>query len=253
MGVAAAFAEAVQRALDLAGARQDGGKAACDRRFGVVVGVDAEALARDARGDDFGGDTADVVGERAAVGVAEDDPTGTGVMGGAQAGEGVIGIGLVAVEEMFGIEERLAPLGHAMRDGGADVVEVLVERDAERIGDVKIMGLADKTDGGRARVQDGGEDVVVFRRAARALGHAEGGHGGAGFRGGVEKGAVGGVRARPAAFDMVEAERVEGLSDADFLGRGELHALRLLAIAQRGVVEVEAVRHGVFPCRWRCA
>jgi hypothetical protein len=71
-----------------------------------------------------------------------------GVQRGLQAGERVAGIGLVAVEEMLGVEQRLAPLGDQMRDGGRDVLDVFVERDAERLGDVEVMGLADEADGG---------------------------------------------------------------------------------------------------------
>ena len=89
VGVAAALAEAVERALDLARAGVDGGERAGDGVAGVVVGVDAEAVAGDAGGDDLGGDGADLGGQGAAVGVAEDDPAGAGVEGGAEAVEGV--------------------------------------------------------------------------------------------------------------------------------------------------------------------
>ena len=77
--VPAALAEAVERALDLADARVDGGERVRDRVAGVVVAVDAEAVARDARGDDVGGDAGDFRRKRAAVRVAEDDPAGAGV------------------------------------------------------------------------------------------------------------------------------------------------------------------------------
>jgi hypothetical protein len=49
--------------------------------------------------------------------------------------------------------------------------------------------------------------------------------------------AVGGVRAGPAAFDVVDAEGVERFGDAALLVRGELDALGLLAVAQRRVEE----------------
>ena len=51
VGVAAALAEAVERALHLARPGVDGGERVRDRVAGVVVGVDAEAVAGDARGD----------------------------------------------------------------------------------------------------------------------------------------------------------------------------------------------------------
>ena len=48
VGVAAALAEAVQRALDLPHAGAHGGERIGDRVVGVVMGVDAELLAGDA-------------------------------------------------------------------------------------------------------------------------------------------------------------------------------------------------------------
>jgi len=39
-----------------------------------------------------------------------------------------------------------------MRDGGGDVVEVFLQRDAERLGHVEVMRLAHEADRGGARV-----------------------------------------------------------------------------------------------------
>ena len=73
VGVAAALAEPVDRALYLARARAHGGERIGNRVVGVVVAVDAEALAGNALGR--GGDDAlDLVRQRAAVGVAQHDP-----------------------------------------------------------------------------------------------------------------------------------------------------------------------------------
>ena len=44
VGIAAALADAVQRALDLAHAGLDGGERIGDRLAGVVMGVDAEIV-----------------------------------------------------------------------------------------------------------------------------------------------------------------------------------------------------------------
>ena len=51
--IAAAFAQSVQRTLDLARARIDGGQRTGNRVFGVVVGVDAKVRAGDACCDNF--------------------------------------------------------------------------------------------------------------------------------------------------------------------------------------------------------
>ena len=242
VGVAAALAEAVQRALDLPRAGVDGGERAGHGVAGVVVGVDAEPVAGDAGGDDRGGDLADLGRQRAAVGVAEHHPAGAGVERRLEAGERVVGVGLPAVEEVLGVEQRLAALGLQEADRGGDVVAVLLEADPERGGDVEVVGLADEADRGRAGVDDAGEDLVVRGGAAGALGHAEGGQAGvAQRRDGGEEGAVGGVGARPAAFDVVDAEAVERLADPALVLDGEVDALALLAVAEGGVVEVEAL------------
>ena len=78
--------------------------------------------------------------------------------------------------------------------------------------DVEIVGLADKADGGRVRVQNRRQHVVIVGRPPGPLGHAEGGEGGAGLGPCLEERAVGRVRPGPAAFDIVEAERVERLA-----------------------------------------
>ncbi len=112
--IAAALAQPVQRALHLPRARVDRGERVGHGIAGVVMAVDAEPVAGDARGDHLGGDAAHLGRQRAAVGVAEHDPARAGVERGAQAGQRIGGIGAVAVEEMLGVEQRLAPLGDEM-------------------------------------------------------------------------------------------------------------------------------------------
>ena len=98
---------------------------------------------------------------------------------------------------------------------------------------------------GVTREQDRRQNIVVLGGASHPAGHAEGGEGGAGRRGGGEEVGVGRVRAGPAAFDVVDPEGVEGLRDLGFFGARELDPLRLLAVAERGVEEEEAVEgHG---------
>jgi len=45
------------------------------------------------------------------------------------------------------------------------------------------------------------------------------------------------VGAGPAAFDVVHAEGVEALGDAEFVGEGEVDAFALGAVAEGGVVK----------------
>ena len=107
VGVAAALADAVERALDLAHAGAHRGQRIGDRLFGVVVGMDAEMVARHMR-HDLRDDRLDLVRQRAAIGVAQHDPARAVLVGGLGAGERVVGIGLVAVEEMLAVDQHLA-------------------------------------------------------------------------------------------------------------------------------------------------
>ncbi len=186
-------------------------------------------------------DLADLGWQRAPVGVAEHDPAGAALHGGIEASKRIVRVRLVAVEEMLGIEQSLAALGHQMGDRLADIGEVFVERDAERGLDMEVVRLADQADGGGARIDHLGQHLVIGGRAPRPLGHAEGGEGGGlQHRRRLEKIAVGGVGPGPAALDIVEAEIIQRPRDLDLIGGGEVDPLGLLAIAQRGVEEGEA-------------
>ena len=88
VGIAAALAEAVERALDLARAGLDGGEGIGDGAAAIVMGVDAETVARHVPRD-LGDDALDLVRQRAAVGVAQHDPARAGLVGGRGAGERV--------------------------------------------------------------------------------------------------------------------------------------------------------------------
>ena len=86
IGVAAALAEPVERALDLARAGAHRRERVRHRLLGVVVGVDADMVA----GDDLhhlADDRFHLVRQRAAVGVAQHDPARALVVGGLGAGE----------------------------------------------------------------------------------------------------------------------------------------------------------------------
>ena len=112
------------------------------------------------------------------------------------------------------------------------------------------MRLADEADGLRACIQHSGQHIVIFRRAAYAFGHPERRERGFGPGRACEEFAVRGVRTGPAALNIVDAERVQHGRDLVLFRRGELHALRLLTVAQCGVVEGEAgAGHGWACCK----
>ena len=131
IGIAAALAEAVERALDLARAGAHRGERIRHRLLGVVMGMDAEMVAGHGL-DHVADDGLDLMGQRAAIGVAQHHPARAGLMGGLDAGQRVIRIGLVAVEEMLAVEQHLAAPGLGGAYAVADRGEIVLERDVQR-------------------------------------------------------------------------------------------------------------------------
>ena len=135
--VAAALAVAVDRRLDVADPGRDRGHRVGDRQLGVVVGVDAPGHGRRVRvGVERAADVADdrdeLVGQRPAVRVAQDERPGAGLARRAQRRERVVAVGLVAVEEVLGVVDGLAAAIDDEADRVGDHVEVL--RPASRPG-----------------------------------------------------------------------------------------------------------------------
>src|SRR5277367_3470174 len=114
---------------------------------------------------------------------------------------------------MLAIDHCFAARGDRRLDAVGYAVEVLLERRAERDMYVIVPSLGDVDD----RVGVGGEQPhearIVGGRAAGSLGHAEGAE--ARARGWLpfEELSVERVRARIAAFDIVDAEPVEHRGD----------------------------------------
>ena len=89
-----------------------------------------------------------------------------------------------------------------------------------------------------------GKTGVVGGTAASAPGHAERAQLGAPQRRRIgEKAVVGRIGARPASLDVVDPELIEQLGDRHLVGGGEVDAVRLRAIAQGGVVQMDALGH----------
>ena len=106
VGVAGALAVAVDGALHVRAARLDRDERVRDRAAGVVVRVDAERHVERER--HLAHDAQHLVRQRAAVGVAEHDRVGAGLGGRPADLERVGRVGLVAVEEVLGVEEDRA-------------------------------------------------------------------------------------------------------------------------------------------------
>jgi hypothetical protein len=127
---------------------------------------------------------------------------------------------------------------------------------------VAVVGLGYEGDDGCARVEERPHLGVVLDGRARLAGGAEGHQLGVAegdlLAGAAEELRVPGIGARPAALDEAHAELVQVTRDRELVGDGEVDALALRAVAQRGVEDVEGVagawfpgvrRHGVGSCR----
>ena len=102
-------------------------------------------------------------GERAAVGIAEAEDIGAGLLGGFQRAQGVIGVGDVAVEEMLGVVDHFLAVVLEVAHGFGDEFEVFVFGDAEGALDVEVPGLAEDGDDGRAGFDQGAHVAVLVR------------------------------------------------------------------------------------------
>jgi hypothetical protein len=83
-------------------------------------------------------DALHLVGQGPAVGVAEDQGLGTGLLGGTEDALGEVGIGLVPIEEMLGIEEDAEVVGPEELHRVGHHGHRLVERGAQGVDDVHL-------------------------------------------------------------------------------------------------------------------
>ena len=105
VGVAGALAVAVDRALQLRRPGEHRGDRVGDRAAGVVLGVDADRQVAEV-GDHLADDPLHLVRQRAAVGVAQHERVDVLGGRGLEHPQRELGVALVAVEEVLGVEEH---------------------------------------------------------------------------------------------------------------------------------------------------
>ena len=246
IAVAGALAVAVDRALHLQRADLDAGERVGNGEAAVVVRVDAE-LRFLHRTEQRLRDRSDLPRHGAAVGVAHDEVIGASFIGGLVTGGGILGVHLVAVESVLAIEDDFAALRLQVGDGVADHGEVFLRRGAQDFRDVEHGSLADQRDDRRAGLEQKRDLLVALDLGIGAAGAAERGQFGVlevEFLRLAEELDVLLVGAGPSPLDIVHAEGVEPLGDAEFIGEGEVDAFTLGAIAESGVVEGDGVGGG---------
>ena len=240
VAIACALAVAVDHALNLGRSGLEGGDAIGHAQPAVIVGVDADGRAELALGK--GGDARDFRRQASAVGVAQADDIGSGLLGGLPRRQRVLGLILEAVEAVLSIVNHGFPVVLEEADRVADHADVLVGFGAQHLGDVQQPRLAHDGDHRGLGIQQHADLLVILDRHALAAGEAEAGDAGVlplAARGLLEELQVLRIGTRPAALDVMNPELIEPLRDPQLVGEREIDALALGTIPERGVVDFD--------------
>jgi len=249
ISIAAALADAIHRTLHLDRPCGHRGERVGYGEVAVVVAVDRQGTFAPCclqRRSCLTENPGDFAGQRAAVGVAADDPRGSRPGGGHDRLGGVVGIQLPAIEEVFGVVKNLAAglgeVAHRVGDHG----EVFLARDAEHLADVKGRCLAHDRHDRRIGVEQGLHARIGGGRHAAAPRHPKRAH----PRvpevqppHPLEILRVLRVREWVAALDEVDARLVEPAGDRQLVFQGKVDPFPLAAVAKRGVVDFDRT-HG---------
>ena len=187
-------------------------------------------------------DVEDLVREAAAIGIAEHQAVGTGIGRGGERLQGIVCIGLVAVEEVLGVVNQflvqLLEIAHRVGDHR----DVLVERGAQDFQHLIVPALAENGDRGGARLEQRLDVGILGNGNADLARRAEGDQARMGqlqVGRAREELEILGVGAGIARFDVGDPQRVEPLDDLELVLDGVGDSLRLGAVAQGRVVNVD--------------
>ena len=204
--------------------------------------MDADRQAVEVR-DHLAHDPLDLVGQRATVGVAQDQAGGVVGRCGLEHPERVLRIRLVAVEEVLGVEEHPEPgvveEPHRVRHHG----DALVECRLQGFGHMEVPALADDARRAGTGVDQRPQRRVVVGPTERSTGRTERDELGPRqvelLGGATEELLVLRVRLGVSALDPVDSQPVELLGDAQLVLDAERDALELGTVAQGGVEDVD--------------
>ena len=206
----------------------------------VVVGVNAQGSIELALSK--GGDARDFRRQASAVGIAQADDIGTGLLGRLPRGQRVLGLILEAVEAVLGIVHHGFSVVFQEADRVADHADVLIGLGPQHLGDVQEPGFAHDGDHRRLGIEKHANLLIVLDGHALAAGEAEAGDASVlplAARGLLEELQVLRIGARPAALDVMNPELIEPLRDPQLVGEREIDALALGTIPERGVVDFD--------------
>ena len=223
-----------------------------DRTPGVVVAVDADdRIVADVRLH-VGDDLSDLVRQRAAVRVAQDEVRRAVDDGRLDRPQRELGVLAIAIEEVLEVDQHLPARTVQEGDRIGDHRRPLVECGLERFDDLVLRALRHDADGRGVRLDQIAQRRIVVALAARAARRAECDER---RRRQIEFVAspseeldVLRVRPGPAAFDEVHAEQVELVGDTELVVDRRRDALDLEAVAECGVEDFDE-SHVVGSCR----
>jgi len=238
IGIAAALPVAVYGPLDHRGTGPDRRQGVGHSQAPVVVGMDSQLPRRHVAGD-FRRHGLDFMGQRPAVGIAQDDPVGTRRQGRGYGLTGVIGIPPIAVEEMLGVVYHFFSLFFEVGDGFPDHGQVLFRRNFQDISDMEIPGLAENGHHRGFRGNQGPDVGAFLHQQIGPAGAAEGRQAGVlelNVLGQLEKTHVLGIGTRPASLDIGEPHLIQTIGNAQLFLGSEIDLFSLRTIPEGGIV-----------------
>ncbi len=220
VAVADTLAVTIDGSLNLDSAGTDRSDGVGNSESGIVVSVDADGHV-EVFANEFG-DFGDFVRESAAVGIAKDDDVGPAFLRSFERLQRVFLVVLVPVEKVLGIVNDFLAL--ILEIGGSVVnhLAVFLGGGAKHLNNVEFPTFAEEGDGRRVGVEEEFDLRIFADLHVGAAGTAKRRNFGifpfqlTGF---LEKGNVFDVGTGPTAFNVVHAEFIEFLSDANLIVR----------------------------------
>ena len=239
--IAAALANAAHGALNHHGPGLHRGQGAGHGQPAVVVAVDADG--QPGPGQHLADDLLHLIGQGAAVGVAQRQAGGAALPRCLEGSQGVGRIGLVAVEKMLRVKPHPQS---AVCEGGnavANDAQVFLRRAAKHIPHMEQRAFAEQADCVRTAAAQGLQPGIVLCDGAGANGGPKGSQAGMTEQPlfphhGKESGVLG-IGSRIAALDAGNPQLVQGQGNAALVLQGKGHALGLRAVPQCGVQQLD--------------
>jgi hypothetical protein len=176
------------------------------------------------------------------IGIAKHDVVRSGFLRRLPGRQGILGLVFKTVKSVFRIVDDRSAVSLEESDALGDHCQVLSRGGAQHFGDVQQPAFADDGDDRCFRFEQLPHQLILFHTQTLAARHAERGQTGVlepAAPGAHEEFHVFGVRAGPAAFNVLNPEGVELFGDAQFVHHRKIDAFALAAVAQGRIVYLD--------------